>query len=138
MVRVFLAVVWVAAAGAAGGLAFIGYELARTRPAAPNPTPIERLPARQDPNPWARWTITEHLAAHHVLVAHVETEFLDEAVAIAQQIVEPVKDRYTEVLIYVHRPGRPDTPAPRRVQWTRAQGFVEAVYTTDVERRTKN
>ncbi len=63
-----------------------------------------------------------------MLVAHVETVHLDEAVAIAQQITGPVKTRYEEVLIYFHRPGRPDTLPPRRVQWTLKSGYVETVY----------
>jgi hypothetical protein len=86
--------------------------------------------AAASPNAWARWVgvVTEQFSAHRVLIAHVETKFLDESVAIAQQIAEPVKDRYAEILIYFHRPGRPDTPPPRRVQWTRPHGYLETIY----------
>lgn len=128
MARVALVVIWLAAAGAAGVLACIGYELTRGQRVVPQAMAIERLPTRQRHNPWARWSVTEHLSAHHVLIAHVETEFLDEAVAIAQEIAEPVKARYAEVLIYFHRPGRPDTLSPRRVQWTSRTGYVETVF----------
>ena len=72
--------------------------------------------------------MTGSISAHKVLVAHVETEFLDEAVAIAQELADPIKERYAEVLVYFHRPGRPDTLPPRRVQWTRADGYVETIY----------
>ncbi|MCA1584649.1 MAG: hypothetical protein LC791_07725 [Acidobacteria bacterium] len=84
--------------------------------------------SRRDPTPWARWTVTEQLSAHHVLIVHVETRYLDEARAIASQIAAPVHGRYAEILVYVHRPGRPDPVAPRRVQWTPERGYVESSY----------
>jgi hypothetical protein len=34
-------------------------------------------------------------------------------------------------MMYFHRPGRPDTLPPRRVQWSRGAGYVE----TDFEQR---
>jgi hypothetical protein len=123
-----LALLWVGAVGATGVLGFVGYELTRGGPVVPHATSIERLPARQDYNPWARWSVTEHLTAHRVLIAHVETQHLNEALAIAQQLVEPLPRGYAEVLIYFHRPGRPDTLPPRRVQWTSQAGYVETVY----------
>ena len=126
MARTVLVAIWLAAASMAGVLGFIGYELGRSRPPAAQPMPM--APARRDPNAWARWVMTEQFSAHRVFIAHVETRFLDEAVAITQQIAEPVKDRYAEILVYFHRPGRPDTLPPRRVQWTRAKGYVETVY----------
>jgi hypothetical protein len=126
--RIALIAIWVAAAGMAGVLALLAYELSRRPPPAPQATSIEQMPRRQRHNTWARWSVTEHLAAHHVLIAHVETRFLHEAVAIARQVTEPVKDRYAEVLIYFHRPGRPDVLPPRRVQWTAKTGYVEIVY----------
>lgn len=128
MARVFLVAIWLAAAGMVAVVGFIGYELARSRRTPPQPMAIERLPARQNHNPWARWSVTEHLSAHRVLIAHVETDHLGEAVAIAQQVVTPVQDQYAEALLYFHRPGRPDPVAPRRVQWTRAHGYVETRY----------
>ena len=86
--------------------------------------------ARRDANPWARWSVTEQLAAHHVLIVQVETRHLDEARAIARTIVDPIipKENYAEILIYFHRPGRPDALAPRRVQWTPNLGYIEIVY----------
>jgi hypothetical protein len=128
MARVVLALIWIAAAGTVGTLGYIGYGITKDGPMKRKAATIERLPARQQHNPWARWSITEHKSAHHVLIAHVETEFLVEAKAIAQQIAEPIKADYAEVLIYFHRPGRPDTVAPRRVQWSPRTGYVESVY----------
>ena len=72
--------------------------------------------------------MTEQLSAHHVLIAQVETASLAEARAIAQQLTEPIKSKYAEVLIYFHRPGRPDLLPPRRVQWTPTNGYVETVF----------
>ena len=126
MARTFLVAIWLAAAGMTGVLGFIGYELSRSRAGPLHAMPI--APVRRNPNEWARWVMTEHRSAHRVLIAHVETRFLNEAVAIAHQIADPVKDRYAEILVYFHRPGRPDTLPPRRVQWTRAGGYVQTVY----------
>ena len=78
--------------------------------------------------PWARWTITEQYSAQSVIVLQVETTHLDEARAIAIEISAPLQERYAEILIYFHRPGRPDTLPPRRVQWSRAAGHVETDY----------
>jgi hypothetical protein len=128
MARVALVVIWFSAAGMAGVLAFIGYELSRSRNLSAVAQSGVDAAATASPNAWARWVVTEQFSAHRVLIAHVETKFLDESVAIAQQIAEPVKDRYAEVLIYFHRPGRPDTLPPRRVQWTRPHGYLETIY----------
>lgn len=126
--KALLAAIWIGALTLTGSLAVVGYELTRGGPVVPHATSIERLPPRQNHNRWARWSITEHLTAHHVLIAHVETDYLREAVGIAHQIVEPLPRGYAEVMIYFHRPGRPDTLPPRRVQWTTQTGFVETVY----------
>lgn len=127
MNRVVLVGIWTAALAMVGVLAAVGYEIARTRRPVPQPQAIER-PARAGDRLWGRWKMTEQRSAHNVFVAHVETEHVDEAVAITQQIIDPVKERYAEALIYFHRPGRPDVLPPRRVQWTRAQGYVETIY----------
>jgi hypothetical protein len=123
-----LGLIWLAAAAAVGVLALAIFELRRTPPVRSAPVVVDRLPTRQPHDTATSWTVTEHLSAHHVLIAHVETSLLNEAVAIAQQLTEPIKDKYAEVLIYFHRPGRPDTLPPRRVQWTRQGGYIETVY----------
>lgn len=83
---------------------------------------------RRAAQPWARWTVTERLTAGSVLVLQVETSHLADALDIARQLVEPVKPRYAEVMVYFHRPGRPATLPPRRVQWSPSQGYVETDY----------
>lgn len=111
------------------GLVTASYVLTRQPVASPQETPARSPFFSRDTNPWARWTITEQLSAHHVAIAHVETRYLDEAMAIAREIVEPMRVRgYTEIVIYVHRPGRPDTLPPRKVQWTPAGGYVLTNY----------
>jgi hypothetical protein len=128
MARVALVVIWLSAAGMAGVLAFIGYELSRSGSVRAAASSAVRAAAAASTNAWARWVITEQRSAHRVLIVHVETRLLDEAVAISQQIAEPVKDGYAEILIYFHRPGRPDTLPPRRVQWSRLRGYLETIY----------
>lgn len=134
MPRAVIVLGWIVAASITVGLAALTYDLTRPAGAAnPMPLPLDEMPAKQDRNPWARWSITEQLAAEHVLIVHVETRHLEEARAVARYIVDPVikKEKYAEVLVYFHRPGRPDTLPPRRVQWTPATGYVESVYTPD-------
>lgn len=128
MERVGLCAVWTLAGATTLGLAWLGRELIRD-PVVTHSPPAETDRRRpRDPNPWARWSVTEQLSAHHVLISHVETQYLEEAMSIARQIADPIKMRYSEVVIYFHRPGRPDTLPPRKVQWTRQRGYVETIY----------
>jgi hypothetical protein len=123
VVRASLVVAWLCLGTAAsGGWLLVRSAHDRRRDAD---APAHHLPAvRRAADPFARWTVTEQFAAHHSIVIQVETRHLDEAEATARTIVAPLQDRYSEILIYVHRPGRPDTLPPRRVQWTRAGGYV--------------
>jgi hypothetical protein len=130
MRRLVLVVVWLAATGTVVALGLTIYQLKRSRAvqAQPEPIVVEVMSPRQKHNPATRWTVTEHLSAHHVLIAQVETAYLQDAMSIAQQLTEPVKHKYAEVMIYFHRPGRPDTLPPRRVQWTPTNGYLETRY----------
>ena len=129
MRRVLLIAIWSAAGSALVLLGVAIYEVKRTPPVKPaRSVSVEVMSPRQRYNPATRWTVTEHLSAHNVLIAHVETQHLGESLAIAQQLTESIKDKYAEVLIYFHRPGRPDTLPPRRVQWTPRTGYVETTY----------
>ena len=74
------------------------------------------------------WAVTKATAAQHMMVVEVDAERLDDARGIAVQIVEPVRSKYDEILIYVRQPGR-STPAVRRIQWTPRGGYVETTYT---------
>lgn len=115
--------------GAAGASTWVSLHPSGPAVTAPVPTRAQRLPAvKRSAEPWARWTITERYSAQGVLVLQVETTHLAEARAIAIEISAPLQERYAEILIYFHRPGRPDTLPPRRVQWSRAAGHVETDY----------
>jgi hypothetical protein len=89
-------------------------------PPTPPPKAGERYPG---------WTVTRAYAAHHMMVVEVRTDLHANVTNIAAQVVEPLRDRYDEVLIYVREPGqqRDDFPA-RRIQWTKRTGYVESVY----------
>jgi len=69
------------------------------------------------------WQVTAVRSAHHVLVVEVETDRLAEAGAIARQLVEPVADRYDEVLVYFYRPASRPRQAVLRIQWTPGGGY---------------
>ncbi len=81
------------------------------------------------PSPPPRWTITHRVAAHRALVIEVDTRRPEQALAIAHDIVEPERERFEEVLVFINRPGRRDML--RRVQWTPQHGYVETVYGID-------
>jgi len=127
--RAALVVVGVlACAGSAGAWWYVSS-------AAGSPARLAAVDAAQTPpavkraaQPWARWTVTEQFAAGSVLVLQVETSYLGEALPIARALVEPHKARYAEVMVYFHRPGRPSTLPPRRVQWSPSRGYVETDY----------
>lgn len=69
------------------------------------------------------WQVVDHLSAHRVLVVKVQTYRMDEAMHIAVELIGPLLDGYSEVLVYFHRPH--EALAARRVQWSPASGFVE-------------
>jgi hypothetical protein len=117
--------------GVLGCAASLGAWFVLSAPPAPaNPLDSAHTPpaVKRAARPWARWTVTEQTAAGSVLVLQVETVHVDEALSIARTLVERLGDRYTEVMIYFHRPGRPSTLPPRRVQWTTGRGYDETDY----------
>jgi hypothetical protein len=78
------------------------------------------------PAPPPRWSVTHRVSAHRALVIEVETQHPEDAAEIARAIGDPERPRFTEILVYFHRPGQRDML--RRVQWTRQHGYVETVY----------
>ena len=89
-------------------------------PPTPPPRAGERYPG---------WTVTRAYSAHHMMVVEVQTDLQANASSIAAQVVEPLRDRYDEVLIYVREPGQQSDDFPaRRIQWTKRTGYVESVY----------
>lgn len=94
--------------------------------AAAQVTPV--LKPSDVPIRYPGWTVTRAISAHHVMVVDVETDRPEQARQIAFLLVEPLKSRYEEVLIYVRRPGTSGKLAARRMQWTPRGGYVEVVY----------
>ena len=92
--------------------------------AIPPPAPMPRVGER-----YPGWTVTKAYSAHQMMVVEVESDAPLSATSIAAQVVEPLQDRYDEVLIYVRAPGQPaEDLAARRVQWTKRAGYRESVY----------
>ena len=103
----------------------VGSVTTDARPATPPPPPAPPRAGTRFPG----WTVTSAYSAHHMMVVEVETELPDTARQIAAQVVEPLKDRYDEVLIYIRTPRTPKDELPeRRIQWTRRTGYVETIY----------
>lgn len=69
------------------------------------------------------WQVVDYLSAHRVLVVKVQTHRMEEAMGIAVELVDPLQDEYSEVLVYFHRPH--EALAAKRVQWSPTSGFVE-------------
>jgi hypothetical protein len=128
--KVALVLIWTLALSTVGLVVFLAWDV-QVRRSVPAPEAVKLPTSRQPANPWARWTVTQSLSAHHVLIVHIETRYLDEALSIARQVADPIKFRYAEVLIYFHRPGRPDLLPPRRVQWTPDTDYVLANFEDD-------
>ena len=74
------------------------------------------------------WVVTKVTSAHHMLVVNVDADRLENAQAIATEIVEPVRDRkFDEVLVYIWQKDSRKKYADRRVQWTPKGGYTELV-----------
>jgi len=127
--RGIIALVWFSAALAVVGLWIAARDLTdRPLPAGVTST---RAPARQAPGPALSgdgWTIVRQTSAHYMLVLEVESERVAEADRIARQLTEPVKDRYTEVMVYVYRRGQRGGLPAARVQWTHRGGYEVTEY----------
>ena len=83
-------------------------------------------PAPDDDRTW-RWAVTHAQASQGALVVTADVLDMAESLAIAQEIVEPVQGKYTEVLIYLRPYGAKTKFAGRRIQWTPTGGYKETV-----------
>jgi hypothetical protein len=79
-----------------------------------------------EPAPPPAWKVTHRVAAHRALVVEVEARRPEQALGIARAIVEPERQRFGEILVFVNPPGRRDML--RRVQWTPQHGYRETIY----------
>jgi hypothetical protein len=108
----------------------------RLLPPVPVPTtdiPRITAPAIEDPEDdlpleGPGWHLIDRLSGHYVLIVKVETDRIEEAEAIARELVEPVRASYVEVLVYFYRPATKRVLASARVQWTPQRGFVTINY----------
>ena len=74
------------------------------------------------------WHIRNMATAYGAFVIEVEAEDPSQAETIARSLIEPIKDDYDEVLVYVNQRGDDSDLPARRMQWTPSQGYVEITY----------
>lgn len=107
------------------------------RPPRPTPTPpavtalVRALNKLESSSPNAEhepWTVTRATSAYRAIVVAVEADMPEDALRIANDIVDPLRAKYEEVLIYVRPTGNPLNAIVRRIQWTPHNGFVEISY----------
>jgi hypothetical protein len=97
----------------------IAVTVSSSHPEAPPPPP---KPGTR----YSGWTVKRAYSAHRTMVVEVEADHpTSQALAIAREVVEPLGNRYDEVLVYMRDPDAPD--AARRVQWTPRGGYVELI-----------
>ena len=127
----FAGVAWFAALGLFAALVEWS---ARPRPI---PTPpaltdlVRALNKMQTPSPFAKrepWIVTRATSARRAMVIDVEADVPEDAGKIAREIVEPLRAKYEEVLVYVRPVGSPLNAVTRRIDWTPGGGFVETAY----------
>jgi hypothetical protein len=103
----------------------------------PTPTPpavtdlVRALNRMETPNPSAKhepWTVIKAMSARHEMVIEVEADQPGTARQIAEQLLEPLRGKYEEVLIYVRPIGSPANTIVRRIQWTPDAGLIETTY----------
>ena len=74
------------------------------------------------------WRIVEMATAHGAFTIEVEMAEGVDTDEIARSLIQPLQDRYAEVLVYFHaRDVQTDLPQ-LRVQWTAGGGYVETRY----------
>ena len=74
------------------------------------------------------WYVRNMATAHGAFVIEVEAEDPGQTETIARSLIEPIKDDYAEILVYVNRMGDDSDLPAKRVQWTPRDGYVELSY----------
>ena len=74
------------------------------------------------------WYVRNMATAHGAFVIEVEAEDPEQTETISRALIEPIKDDYAEILVYVNRMGDDSDLPARRVQWTPRDGYVELSY----------
>ena len=75
-----------------------------------------------------KWRIVEMATAHGMFTIEIEILNVADSKKIAQELVGPLDDQYSEVLIYFYEMGNDENLPALRVQWTRKAGFSELHY----------
>ena len=77
------------------------------------------------------WHIRNMATAQGAFVIEVEAEDPTQTEAIARALIEPLRDDYDEILVYVSSlADDPDVPA-RRIRWTPGGGYLEITHDPD-------
>ena len=124
----------VAIDAAPGGAPASGGDAAPGGPPTPSGTPApgdSPAPAAGPDEPSLvndGWYVRNMATAHGAFVIEVEAEDPEQTEAISRALVEPIKDDYAEILVYVNRLGDDSDLPARRVQWTPRDGYVELNY----------
>lgn len=74
------------------------------------------------------WYVRNMATAHGAFVIEVEAEDPEQTETISRALIEPIKDDYAEILVYVNRLGDDSDLPARRVQWTPRDGYIELSY----------
>ena len=74
------------------------------------------------------WYVRNMATAHGAFVIEVEAKDPSQTETIARTLIEPIKDDYVEILVYVNQLGDDSDLPARRMQWTPRDGYVEISY----------
>jgi hypothetical protein len=74
------------------------------------------------------WYVRNMATAHGAFVIEVEAEDPAQTDTIARALIEPIRNDYDEILVYVNTLGDDSDLPARRMQWTPAGGYVEITY----------
>ncbi len=74
------------------------------------------------------YSIVEMATAHGAFTVEVEVVLGADTDSIARRLVEPVQDRYAEVLVYFYDRASDGELPLSRVQWTAENGYVKIEY----------
>ena len=125
-------VAWLAAFGLFAALIEWSARPPRPAPTAPAVTDLVRalnkMQSSLSETKHEPWTVTRATSAHRAMVIDVEADKPEDARRIAAEIIEPLRAKYEEVLIYVRSTGNPVNATVRRIQWTPHDGFIESSY----------
>jgi len=128
---VALAVAWmIAGQSEPGTVAPAGLQTAE--PASPRPAADAAratLPF-YPPNQGHGWTSLGVTAAHAAMVMRITVDDGADPMSVAEEIVDPLKPNYVEVLIYVHDADHEAGMPIFRIQWTPRGGFVRTDFVT--------